>query len=75
MGSQRVRHDSDYHLLTNLTIMGFPGGSVVKNPLANAGDEGSISGLPLEKELATHSRILAWEVSWTEDRVGLQSRI
>ena len=27
------------------------------------------------KELATHTRILAWEVSWTEDRVGLQSRI
>ena len=44
MGSQRVRHDSDYHLLTNLTIMGFPGGSVVKNPLANAGDEGLIPG-------------------------------
>ena len=44
MGSQRVRHDSDYHLLTNLTIMGFPGGSVVKNPLANSGDEGLIPG-------------------------------
>jgi len=43
--------------------MGFLRGSVVKNPLANAGDEGSIPGLPLEKELATHSRILAWEVS------------
>ena len=43
-GCQRVRHDSDYHLLTNLTIMGFPGGSVVKNPLANAGDEGLIPG-------------------------------
>ena len=26
-------------------IMGFPGGSVVKNPPANAGDKGSISGL------------------------------
>ena len=25
--------------------MGFPGGSVVKNPLANAGDVGSIPGL------------------------------
>ena len=25
--------------------MGFPGGSVVKNPPANAGDAGSISGL------------------------------
>ena len=26
-------------------IMGFPGGSVVKNPPANAGDGGSIPGL------------------------------
>ena len=25
--------------------MGFPGGSVVKNPPANAGDAGSVSGL------------------------------
>ena len=25
--------------------MGFPGGSAVKNPLANAGDRGSIPGL------------------------------
>ena len=26
-------------------MMGFPGGSVVKNPPANAGDTGSIPGL------------------------------
>ena len=28
---------------------------------------------PLEKEMATHSRILAWEVPWTEEPGGLQS--
>ena len=28
---------------------------------------------PLEKEMATHSRILAWEIPWTEEPVGLQS--
>ena len=28
---------------------------------------------PLEKEIATHSRILAWEVPWTEEPGGLQS--
>ena len=28
---------------------------------------------PLEKEMATHSSILAWEVPWTEKRGGLQS--
>ena len=28
---------------------------------------------PLEKEMATHSSILAWKISWTEDPGGLQS--
>ena len=43
---------------------GSLGGAIVKNPPANAGDAGvvgSISGWedPLEKEMATHSSILA----------------
>ena len=25
---------------------------------------------PLEKEMATHSSILAWKISWTEELVG-----
>ena len=28
---------------------------------------------PLEKEMATHSSILAWETPWTEEPGGLQS--
>ena len=28
---------------------------------------------PLEKETATYSSILAWEIQWTEDTGGLQS--
>ena len=28
---------------------------------------------PLEKEMATHSSILAWEILWTEEPVRLQS--
>ena len=28
---------------------------------------------PLEKELATHSNILAWRIPWTEESGGLQS--
>jgi len=28
---------------------------------------------PLEKEMATHSRILAWEIPCTEEPRGLQS--
>ena len=28
---------------------------------------------PLEKEMATHSSILAWRIPWTEEPAGLQS--
>ena len=45
--------------------MDFPGGSVVKNPPANAGDVGSVLG--------SHSSILAKELPWTEDLGRLQS--
>ena len=43
--------------------MGLPGGSVVKDLPASAGDPGSIPGQedPLEEETETHSSILAWE--------------
>ena len=41
---------------------------MVKNPPANAGDEGSIPGWKdhLEEEMATQSSILAWKIPWTE---------
>ena len=29
---------------------------------------------PLEKEIATHSSVLAWKIPWTEDPGRLQSR-
>ena len=53
----------------------FPGGSVVKIQPANEGIAGSIPGLgrSLEKEMATHSSILAWKIPWTEEPDGLQS--
>ena len=41
---------------------------VVKSPAANAGD-----ARDLEKEMLTHSRILAWKIPWTEDPGRLQS--
>ena len=31
-------------------------------------------GDPLEKEMATHSSILAWRIPWTEEPGGLQSK-
>ena len=56
-------------------IAGFSGGSVVKNLPTNAGDLGSTPGSedPLEKEIATHSSILAWNILWTEEPGELQS--
>ena len=29
----------------------------------------------LEKEMATHSSILAWKIPWTEELRGLQSKV
>ena len=55
-------------------VTGFPGGLLVENPPANAGDAGLIagSGRSLEKKMATHSGVLAWEIPRTEPG-GLQS--
>ena len=47
----------------------FPGGSVVKNLPPN---EGMSQEDPLEEEMATPSRILAWKIPWTEEPEGLQ---
>ena len=59
---------------TVLLTVCFPSGSVVKNLPAN--QETWIWPLgqedPLEKEMATHSSILAWKIPWTQDP-GLQS--
>ena len=54
---------------------GFPGSSGGKESACNAGDLGLIPGLeePLEKGMATHSRIFAWRIPWTEEPAGLQS--
>ena len=61
-----------------ILVSGFSGDAVVKNLPANAGDTGgpgSIPGWedPLEKEMATHSSILAWRIPWTEKLGELQS--
>ena len=41
----------------------------------DSGDVSSIPGRedPLEEGMATHSSILAWRISWTEEPGGLQS--
>ena len=56
-------------------VQGSPGGPVVKSLLAM--QEMWVWSLspedPLEKEMATHSSILGWEILWTEEPGGLQS--
>ena len=55
---------------------GFPGGSVGKESVCDAGDSGDMgSGWedPLEEGMATHSSIPAWRIPWTEPPGGLQS--
>ena len=59
-------------------LLGFPGGSVVKNPpavqepqkrwLQSLGRED-----PLEEGMATHFSIHAWRILWTEEAGSLQS--
>ena len=64
-------------------MKGFLGGSAVKNPPAmhemwvqspgrSSGEENGRED-PLEKEMVTHSSILAWEIPWTEEPGVLQS--
>ena len=55
--------------------MGFPGAKMVKN--LPAMQETRVWSLgredPLEKGMATYSRILAWRIPWTEESGRLQS--
>ena len=57
----------------------FPGGKVVRNSSFNPEDS-KRPGLdplgqkdPVEKEMKTHSSILAWKIPWTEKSNGIQS--
>jgi len=55
--------------------VGFPGGSGVKNSPAMQETRAWSLGWedPLEKEMATHSSILAWRIPWTKESGGVQS--
>ena len=55
----------------------FSSGAVVKNPPAM--QETRVQSLgqedPLEKDMATHSSTLAWEIPWTEEPDGLHKSV
>ena len=75
------RKDSDMTERLHFTIIiiyGFPGGSMVKNPPANAGDTrdvGLIPGSedPLEKENDNPLQYSCLGIPWREEAAGLQS--
>ena len=51
---------------------GFPGGSYGKNlPAVQETWVRPLSQETLEKEMATHSSIVAWRILWTEEPGGL----
>ena len=64
-----------------ILFLGFPGGSEVKASACNVGDLGLIPGSgrspgredPLEKEMATHSSVLAWRIPGTGEPGRLPS--
>ena len=78
MGNSRV-------ITTSTTCRGSPDSAVGKESACNAGDPSSIPRLgrsaglgidytlQLEKEMATHSRFLAWRIPGTAEPGGLPS--
>ena len=62
---------------TYVLFMGFPGGTVVENPFANAGDTEDVALIPRFGRAPGEGNgnplsILAWKVPWTEEPGGLQ---
>ena len=51
------------------SLLRFPGSAVVTNPPAKQETWVQFLGQkdPLEKEMTTHSNIVAWEIPWTEE--------
>ena len=66
--SSNIRNNKD-----NTSLEYFEGGSDGKESACSAGDLGWED--PLEKEMATHSSILAWRIPWTGGHDGPQSMV
>ena len=72
IGLSRIRGRPEGHqgtLIIRGVFLDFPGGSDGKASACNVGDPGLIPGQedPLEKEMATHSSVLAWRIPWMEE--------
>ena len=67
-------------LCSSSRLLGFPDGTVVKNPPASAGGARDVIRYlgrkdPLKQKMTTHSSMLAWKILWIEDTGGLQSMV
>ena len=62
-------------LSLSLSLSHFPGSSAVKNPPAMQETQFRFLGWEdhLEEGIATHSRLLAWRIPWTEEPGGLHT--
>ena len=65
-----AKESSNYHIIALISVA-----QMVKASAYNAGEPGLIPGWgrSLEKEMATHSSILAWTTPWMEEPDRLQS--
>ena len=72
LGNVKIRNNFNVPQSENTQIMIH---SEVKASACSAGDPGLIPGWEdnLEKEMATHSSILAWRIPWREEPGRLQS--
>ena len=70
MGILQVRIENIF--FQKIEMLLIPGGTVVKNLPASGGEPGSVpgSGRPLQEGMATRPRVLAWEITWTEEPIG-----
>ena len=67
-GSYRQGLDPSHHLFQRL-----PSGASGKESACQCRRQERPASDPLEEEMATHSSILAWKISWTEGSGGLKS--
>ena len=61
-------HIQEPAIKNHISVLGLLCSSDGKESACNAGDLNSIT---LEKEMATHSNILGWRITWTEEPGGL----
>ena len=64
-----------FNMQWGLLLGPHQGGTILNNPPAIQETQVPFLGMEdsLEKEIVTHSSILSWEISWTEEPGGLQS--